>query len=344
MKPVDCCDAPAPRPLCRRLIVWLAAILAGLTAASYAVPPLEPFRRALGMYLHLIWWAVPLGLLLAGLIDHYVPKEYISSVLAAKRKRTVVYAVLIGFLMSACCHGILALAAELHKKGASNAGVIAFLLASPWANLPLTLMLLGFFGVKAFFFIFGAVAVAITTGLIYQALERWRIVESNANTVSVAADFSIRRDFTRRFGEYRFGRAQALADARGIWKGALGAADMVLGWILLGVLVASIAGAYIPSHLFHRYMGPDLGGMLVTLALATVIEVCSEGTSPLAFEIYRQTGAFGNAFVFLMAGVITDFSEIGIIWKNLGRRAAILLPIVTVPQVIALGLLANRLF
>jgi len=34
----------------------------------------------------------------------------------------------------------------------------------------------------------------------------------------------------------------------------------------------------------------------VTLIVATIMEVCSEGTAPLAFELYRQTGAFGNAF------------------------------------------------
>jgi len=90
-----------------------------------------------------------------------------------------------------------------------------------------------------------------------------------------------------------------------------------------------------------RFMGPTMIGILVTLALATVIEVYSEGSSPLAFEIYRQTGALGNSFVFLMAGVVTDYTEIGLLWTNVGRRTAIFLPLITVPQVIILGYLAN---
>jgi uncharacterized membrane protein YraQ (UPF0718 family) len=90
-------------------------------------------------------------------------------------------------------------------------------------------------------------------------------------------------------------------------------------------------------------MGPTLLGLVVTLALATVIEVCSEGSSPLAFEIYRQTGALGNGFVFLMAGVVTDYTEIGLLWSNLGRKVALWMPLVTVPQVIALGFLFNLL-
>ena len=91
-------------------------------------------------------------------------------------------------------------------------------------------------------------------------------------------------------------------------------------------------------------MGPTTLGLLVTLLVATILEVCSEGTAPLAFEIYRQTAALGNAFVFLMAGVVTDYTEIGLLWTNVGKRVAIFLPLITVPQVIALGILANILW
>ena len=82
-------------------------------------------------------------------------------------------------------------------------------------------------------------------------------------------------------------------------------------------------------------------GLAVTLFFATIIEVCSEGSAPLAFEIYNQSGAFGNSFTFLMAGVATDYTEIGLIWHNIGKRAALWLPILTVPQVLAFGILFN---
>ena len=92
-----------------------------------------------------------------------------------------------------------------------------------------------------------------------------------------------------------------------------------------------------------QYLGPDATGMLVTLLFATVLEVCSEGTSPIAFEIFNKVGVLGNPFVFLMAGVATDYTEIGLLWTNIGKRTAIWLPIVTVPQILALGFLLNLL-
>jgi hypothetical protein len=82
-------------------------------------------------------------------------------------------------------------------------------------------------------------------------------------------------------------------------------------------------------------------GLVVTLIFATIIEVCSEGSSPLAFEIYNQSGAFGNSFVFLLSGVATDYTEIGLIWSNIGKKAALWLPIITVPQVLILGYIFN---
>ncbi len=93
--------------------------------------------------------------------------------------------------------------------------------------------------------------------------------------------------------------------------------------------------------MFLVYAGPTLLGLLVVLFFATIIEVCSEGSSPLAFEIYRQTGAIGNPFVFLMAGVATDVTEIGLIWHNIGRKAAIWLPIITVPQIVLLWVICS---
>ena len=109
------------------------------------------------------------------------------------------------------------------------------------------------------------------------------------------------------------------------------------------MIIASFARAFIPSHLFMEYMGPTTIGLVVTLFFATIIEVCSEGSSPLAFEIFSQTGAFGNSFTFLMAGVATDYTEIGLIWSNIGKKAAIWLPMITVPQVLIIGYLFNLL-
>ncbi|MFC1590310.1 permease [Candidatus Omnitrophota bacterium] len=332
-------------PVCWKNKTFIVSgILLCLALLSYLIPVLEPFRRTLFVYLRTIWWAVLLGLILGGVINHYVPREYISHILSRPRKRTILYSVILGFLMSCCSHGILALSIELHKKGASNPAVVAFLLASPWANVPLTIIFFAFFGLKAFFIIISAILIAVTTGFIFQALERKGLIETNNNTVKIEEDFSVIKDIKGRMAGYRFTARTLKADLKGVYGGTAALGEMVMWWILIGMGIASLAGAYIPEGVFSNYMGPTVLGLIVTLILATVIEVCSEGSAPMAFEIFRQTGALGNSFTFLMAGVVTDYTEIGLLWHNCGRRVAVWLPIVTVPQVLILGFIANNIF
>ena len=337
-------SAKDKRPFYKNKSIIVLSILTGLVILSYLFSFLVPFRNSLFIYVKTIWWAVILGFVLGGLIEQYIPRQYISYVLAQPKKRTIFYSVFLGFLMSACSHGILALSIQLHKKGASGPAVVAFLLASPWANMTITIMLIGFFGLKAFFIIGSAIIIAIITGLIFQVLERKGLIERNNNAVDIEKDFSIKEDVKRKLKKYKFSIETIKSDIKGVYKGAVSLADMVLWWVLIGVGIASIAGAYIPTEVFQSYMGPTFLGLLVTLILATIIEVCSEGSAPMAFEIFRQTRALGNSFVFLMAGVVTDYTEIGLIWHNIGRKTAIWLPIISVPQVIIMGLIANAIF
>ncbi|MBW2990586.1 permease [Candidatus Woesearchaeota archaeon] len=333
------CIDKGKRPWYKERLYIVMLITAVLLVVSYLLPLLNPFFNAFIDYLKLIWWAILLGIFIGGIIDHFVPREYVSKFLSTHKKRSIFYAVGFGFLMSACSHGILAIAIQLYKKGASIPSVIAFLLASPWANLPITILLLGFFGVKALFLIVSAIIIAIITGFVYQLLNKKGKIEKNPHTIKISKKFSIRKDIKKRFKKYKWSGA----DFRGVLKGAWALAKMVMWWIFIGMILASVARAFVPHHFFMKYLGPSLLGLGITLIFATIIEVCSEGSSVLAFEIFNQTKAFGNSFTFLMAGVATDYTEIGLIWSNIGKKTALWLPVITVPQILVLGYLFNIL-
>jgi uncharacterized membrane protein YraQ (UPF0718 family) len=292
--------------------------------------PLQSLNDSLLDYLRIVWWAVLVGLVLGGVIDYFIPDGIIVRFLGGKTKLTLLHAVIAGFLMSACSHGILAIAIQLYKKGASVPAVITFLLASPWANLPITILLFGLFGWKAIYFVAGAMLIALVTGFVYTILDGLGWIEgssANAEPSNVSWD---------RLTNFNLSKS-----LKGVAAGAMSLANMVLWWLIIGILAAAVIGAYVPAHWFMQYLGPDASGMFLTLVFATILEVCSEGTSPIAFEIFNKVGVLGNPFVFLMAGVATDYTEIGLLWSNIGRRTAIWLPIVTVPQILLLGVLFN---
>ena len=321
------------------LVAFVGAVIMGFAAF---IPFLRPMFDVFLEYVGIIWWAILLGLFIGGIIDYFVPQEYISKMLAQRNKRTIFNAVGLGFLMSVCSHGILALAIQLYKKGASVPAVVAFLLAAPWANITITIMLFGFFGLKALFIIFSAILIAIITGFIFQFLDTRKLIERNPVKVT-SSGFSISADIKKRWNAYSFSVGSFFESLKGIGKGAVSLSQMVLWWILIGMFLASAAGAFIPVDFFRQYMGATLVGMLVTLLIATIMEVCSEGTSPMAFEIFRQTGALGNSFLFLVSGVVSDVTEIGLIWKNIGRKSAIWLPIVAIPQALIIAYILNFL-
>lgn len=343
----SCCAAPAPqkrRPWFLQPLALLMTLIAAGFAGSYLFSPLVPFRETVLEFLSMMMLPVLLGFFLGGIIDASVPGEYISKHLSRRNPAAVFYAVGLGFLMSACNHGILALSMALHRKGASGAAVVSFLLASPWANLPVTFLLVGFFGWKGFLIVLLALVIALVTGLLFQQLEKKGWVEVNAHSVEVTSDFSIRRDLKERVRNFQITKSGFLVWTVKVWASIRMLIGMVLFWILLGVFLSALAAAFVPMHWFDRFLGPNVTGLFVTLAFATVLEICSEGTSPLAFTLYQKTGAFGNAFAFLMAGVVTDYTEVGLIWKNLGRKSALWMLALSLPQVILISLILNRFF
>ena len=329
------------KSLYRNKLFIVSTVLSLVFILSYLIPFLVPLRLSFIDYFKKLWWALLLGISLGGIIDYYIPREYVSAILSGSKKRTILYAVIAGFSMSVCSHGILAIAMQLYKKGASTSAVISFLLASPWANITLTIMLLSFFGLKALYIIVSAIVIAIITGFIFRYLESKGMVEKNPLSLEVSEGFSIKNDLTMRLKKYKF---KFKEDLRGVILGMISISNMVLWWVLIGMGLASITGAYIPAEIFHNYLGPSFVGLILTLLLAIIIEVCSEGSAPMAFEIFKRTGAFGNSFVFLMAGVATDYTEIGLIWHNIGKRSAIWLPLITLPQIILLGIIGNIIF
>jgi uncharacterized membrane protein YraQ (UPF0718 family) len=75
----------------------------------------------------------------------------------------------------------------------------------------------------------------------------------------------------------------------------------------------------------------------------TVIEVCSEGSTPIAADLMNRANAPGNAFTFLMAGVATDYTEVMSIRDTTRSwKIALFLPLITVPQVMVIGFILNQ--
>ena len=99
-----------------------------------------------------------------------------------------------------------------------------------------------------------------------------------------------------------------------------------------------------PAELFADWFGPTWIGVILTLVAATVIEVCSEGSSPIAADLVTRANAPGNGFAFLMAGAATDYTEIMALKETTRSwKMSLVLPMLTLPQVVVVAWMINYL-
>lgn len=305
------------------------------------VPWLHTFSHSTFELVNTIWWGVGIGIAMIAVLGR-VPREFVMSALGTHRgSRGILRATLAGVLLDLCSHGILMVGAKLYERGASTGQVMAFLIASPWNSLSLTLILIALVGLTwTLAFIALSMVIAVITGLIFELLTARGTLPANQNQYDLPPDFRFWPDAHRRLSAARFDR-QFVVDTLidGVKE-----SRMVVRWILFGVVLAGLVRALLPLELFSTYFGPTLLGLAVTVTAATVIEVCSEGSAPLAADILSRAGAPGNSFAFLMGGVATDYTEIMVL-KDTTRslRVALYLPLVSLPQIVVLGWIINHL-
>lgn len=287
-----------------------------------------------------MWWGIAIGILMIGLLSK-VPREFVIATLGPRGKFSgILRASLAGVLLDLCSHGILMVAAKLYERGASAGQVMAFLIASPWNSLSLTLILVALIGLPwTIAFILISMAIGIVTGLIFDLLVARKILPDNPNTSDIPNDFQFFSEARKKLSETRFTPAFLLSMLRdGIIE-----SKMVLRWIFFGVVLSSVIRAVVPPAQFETLFGPTLLGLGLTMLAATVLEVCSEGTVPVAADILTHAGAPGNSFAFLMVGVATDYTEIVVLKETTKSwKIALFLPLITVPQVLIVAWLINH--
>ena len=311
-----------------------------LTALGHTPPSyLHHFAHAAIQLLLTMWWGVALGIIIIGLMSK-ISRNYFTAMMGrSDRFSGLVRAVFGGLFLDLCCHGILLIAAKLYERGVSLAQVVTFLVASPWNSFSLTLVLVSLIGLKwTLLYIFGSMVIALSTGFILQKLTRAGYLPENPNAPDQQQNLNLRHETKLLFKSIRFSKSGTLD----VLKTGLKEGQMVIKWLLFGTIIAASLRTFVSPEVFQEWLGPNVLGLFITLIIATIIEVCSEGSAPIASEIVTGAHAPGNGFTFLMAGVATDYTELLIIKELTGKwSVALAIPLITVPQVLLIGWLMN---
>lgn len=285
------------------------------------------------------WWAILIGIIMISILGR-IPREFVMSALGNKPGIAgIVRATLAGVLLDLCSHGVLMVGSKLYERGASIGQVVAFLISSPWNSLSLTLILITLVGLPwTLGFILLSILIAVVTGLIFEELVERNVLPKNPQTFQVPEDWQFWAEARSQWSTAKINITfvlQMLTDG-------IVASRMIVRWLLFGICLASLLRAVVPVELFATFLGPTLVGLGITVVLATLIEICSEGSTPIAADILNRANAPGNSFAFLMGGVATDYTEVMILKETTRSwRIALFLPLICLPQVILLAWLIN---
>lgn len=319
----------------------VAAVAIHLTGWSAGPGWLAALSHKVAMLLAEMWWGLALGMLAVGLLSG-IPREFIMSAIGRRANLTgLLRATAAGLMLDLCNHGILFVAMTLYRRGATLGQTMAFLIASPWNSLTLTLILASLIGWPwTAVFILSSAALALSTGWIFEMLVARGVLPPNPHRSELPADFRFWREAKRQLRGVDW--SPRLAGT--ILIESLRGSRMILRWLLLGVLLAAMISVFVPAETFSQFFGPTLLGLGLTLVAATIIEVCSEGSTPIAAELFHRAAAPGNAFAFLMAGAATDYTEIMALRETTRSwKITLFLPLLTTPQILLLAWLMNRL-
>lgn len=339
------CHPPTGKPdwllrVCAGLIIVLYALYLVAGGAIQEVPWLGVMALSVFSLINTMWWGIVIGILMISVLGR-IPREFILTALGTGQGlKGVLRATLAGVLLDLCSHGILMVGAKLYERGAGIGQVMAFLIASPWNSFSLTLVLIALIGLPwTLAFIVLSMAIAIVSGLVFEALVNRGVLAGNHNSNEVPAGFR----FWREAGAHMKRLELTPAYAGSMLADGLKESRMVLRWIFFGVILAALVRTFVTMETFGNWFGPTLAGLGLTVLVATILEVCSEGSTPVAADLLTRANAPGNSFTFLMTGVSTDYTEIMVLKETTGSwKTSLFLPLVTVPQVILMGYILNQ--
>ncbi|MDB2415176.1 permease [Rickettsiales bacterium] len=298
------------------------------------------FSASIYELLNKMWWGVLLGIIFVGVLSR-VPREFILSILGrGDNVKGILRATLAGVLLDLCSHGILMVGMKLYERGATIGQVMAFLIASPWNSFSLTLILIALIGIKwTLLFIILSMLIAILSGVIFQNLVKNGTLPENPNTSDIPEDFDFFSNAKKELKGFSFNTNFI----KGVFVKGFKESKMILKWIFFGVILAALIKTFLSTEHFQTFFGPTLIGLSMTIIAATIIEVCSEGSTPIAADLLSRANAPGNSFAFLMAGVSTDYTEImSIKERTASWKIALFLPLVTLPQIILISWMINN--
>jgi len=331
-------------------------IMTGDFVLIFMVVNMEQLTSFINNFIELSAEASPwllLGLLIAGLMKAWVPSKILSKHLG-KGKSAIVKAALIGAPLPLCSCGVIPVATELRRSGASAPATASFLVATPETGIDSVSVSYALLGpVFAIYRPFAAIMSAIITGLFVSTVKseaiKHSVIKSEQATSSCCSSNTIKEETTSsccstkpQIEEIKTEpevssccstAAVSMIETQtipptllddlvgktktGVYYAATKLIDDIIIWLAIGLVFAAIIRTFLPQEFLLSY-GSGLPAMLLMIAISIPMYICATASTPIAAGFIMAGLSPGTALVFMMAGPATNISTLGVIKNEMG--------------------------
>jgi len=275
-----------------------------------------------------------LGFLIAGVLRVLLPEDWISRRLGGRGAGPVFKAALLGVPLPLCSCGVIPAALGLRKQGASRGATLSFLISTPETGVDSIAVTYAIMG--PFLAILRPVAAfmnAITAGLFADTLggkDDGPPAEPDTCACCGGAGNDHSHSKAERIrGVFRFAFDDLLKD--------------IAGWLLLGLLLAGVIGAFLSPEIVKTYIGTEWVELLLVLLVSIPLYICATASTPVAAALVLAGFSPGAALVLLLAGPATNIATLLMVGRFLGLRSAAIYLSSIILTSLLFGWLVNRL-
>jgi hypothetical protein len=288
-----------------------------------------------------------LGLLIAGLMKSLVPSQVLSKHLG-QGKSAIIKAAFIGAPLPLCSCGVIPVATELKRSGASSSATSSFLVATPETGVDSVSVSYALLGpIFAIYRPISAILSAIFTGLLVSTIKHPQPCSNKANDLKDCCSGEEDKDKDKDKAKISIGcspkeetktssccetvntedKSMAVINTftkmkTGIYYACTKLIDDIIIWLAIGLVFASIVRTFLPESFLLSY-GSGLPAMLMMILISVPMYICATASTPIAAGFIMAGLSPGTALVFMMAGPATNISTLGVIKLEMGSAVLI---------------------
>ena len=243
-----------------------------------------------------------LGFLMAGLLHVFVPSNFFERHLAKENFKSVLLAALIGVPLPLCSCGVIPTAISLRKDGASRGATVSFMISTPQIGVDSIIATYSMMGLP---FAIVRPLAALLTSIAGGAVTTW----FSKDEIIVRQNCSCENKDNRRNKLVELLKYSFIDLVQNIGK-----------WLVIGLIIGTLITVLIPDSFFANLNLPSIVTMLIVLAIAVPMYVCSTGSIPIAAALMLKGLSPGAALVLLIAGPGVSIASLLVVGKSLGKK------------------------